>query len=202
MTSVRLGYGLARIVEPDSEILPGRICDIGDVVYLAGGQRREGSVTGVRALLLAMLDDAIRCYLSPKAKLRIEAERWVEGHSLDVPVPFEWVCASFGLDAGAARQALRALRRAAVAPEQVRRVRPNVRHDARVAVRRRRHGEVDPGRRGPRAEREPAARPPEGAPKVRELADMGAVAVVEVDDPSTTPSNQTEKDGSLPLKYD
>lgn len=138
MTALQLGYGIARISEPDLEILPGGAADIPDVVDLGGGERREGLATGVRALLLALLEDSIRCYLSPKQKLRLEAERWIEGRQQGVALTFDAVCASFGLEPEPTRRVLRRWRRCDARPSVFVRSRPNVRHTSMLSTRRRR----------------------------------------------------------------
>lgn len=138
MTALQIGYRVARITEPDFDMLPGIGIDVPDVVGLGGGEHREGTVTGVRALLLALLEDSIRCYLSPKAKLRSDAERWIEGRVQNAAVPFEDVCASFGLEPTATRKMLRRLRHRCMLPKHLGRVRPNVRHTSALSLRRRR----------------------------------------------------------------
>lgn len=144
MVALNVGKRGARFTELDDEVLPIASCDIADVVNLAGGERREGTATGVRALLLAILEDGIRCYLSPRAKLAYEAERWVEGRGKPAAIPFALICASFGLEVSSAQRALRAMRASGQPSRQLRRVRPNVRHTPRVALR---------ARRGPRVVR-------------------------------------------------
>ncbi|HYD47496.1 MAG TPA: hypothetical protein VEB21_04080 [Terriglobales bacterium] len=153
--TLELSYGMARITEPDLELLPAGAYDIPDVVNLGGGERRDGVVTGVRALLLALLEDSVRCYLGDKAALRREAERWIEGRQRGAAVTFEAVCSSFGLDPSATRRHLRRLRLAQADPRQMGRARPNVRHTAVLALRRRRRKR----RHGAAAESEPLASP-------------------------------------------
>lgn len=74
---------------------------------------REGGslpATGVRALLLAVLEDGIRCYFSPEARTRNEAEVWVESSQKRTAFSFPVLCELFGIDPGAARRSLRRLR--------------------------------------------------------------------------------------------
>lgn len=137
MNSLEVSFRTARIRELDHDILPSAL-DLPDIVDLSGGERREGCVTGLRAMLLALLEDSIRCYLSPKERLRVEAERWIEGKHRSVPVSFEDVCASFGLEPGAARQALRQMRQRATHSKHLGRARPNVRPNRTISSRRRR----------------------------------------------------------------
>src|SRR5262245_13274557 len=66
--------------------------------------------TGVRGLLLAVLEDGIRCYFSPVRRVRNEAEPWVESTMQRSAFSFPVLCELFGLDAGAARRSLRVLR--------------------------------------------------------------------------------------------
>ena len=44
---------------------------------LGGGESRSAQYTGTKALMLAILEDGIRSYLSPMSRIRTEAEYWV-----------------------------------------------------------------------------------------------------------------------------
>jgi hypothetical protein len=44
---------------------------------LGGGESRSSQYTGTKALMLAVLEDGIRSYLSPVARIRAEAEYWI-----------------------------------------------------------------------------------------------------------------------------
>lgn len=89
--------------------------------------------TGIRALMLALLDDGVRAYLGPVPRARQEAEHWVhEGRRRHV-FAFDTVCETLGLEPGAVRRALRTLQRdspAALQPAMPRRLRPNGRRQA------------------------------------------------------------------------
>lgn len=67
--------------------------------------RRAEWMTGEKRLLLAVLEDAVRCYIEygengkvcRKKKLFDEAERWIQGEG-DSDLSFEYVCGELGID--------------------------------------------------------------------------------------------------------
>lgn len=76
--------------------------------------------SGVRALMLAVLEDAIRCYFRGDARVRAEAELWIEVGPRHGAFSFDVICESFGLDPAATRKALRRMRNADPAPTMLR----------------------------------------------------------------------------------
>jgi hypothetical protein len=85
--------------------------------------------TGTRALMLAVFEDGIRCYLSNKKRLQREAEMWVYC-SRRLVFSFDVLCETFGLNPNATRRALRELRAASNGFKSLRhRGRQNVRHN-------------------------------------------------------------------------
>lgn len=85
--------------------------------------------TGTKALMLAVLEDGIRCYLSNKKKLQREAELWMYC-SRRLVFSFTVLCETFGLDPNATRAALRHMRKEASGLSSLRhRGRQNVRHN-------------------------------------------------------------------------
>jgi hypothetical protein len=85
--------------------------------------------TGTKALMLAVLEDGIRCYLSDKRRLQREAELWMYC-SRRLVFSFDVLCETFGLDPNATRRALRQLRTGPEGFGSLRhRGRQNVRHN-------------------------------------------------------------------------
>ncbi len=103
---------------------------------VAGGEPRRGQFTGTRALMLAVFEDGIRCYLSSSKGVALEAECWVHSDRVRSPFAFPVICEMLGLDDAAVRVALRRMRERQVSPRQaLPRSRPNVRIANRVRVR-------------------------------------------------------------------
>jgi hypothetical protein len=98
---------------------------------LRGGRGR----TGPHLLMLAVLEDGIRSYLSPNHLVRTEAESWVQSNSRKWPFAFASICDALGFEVEAARKGLERLR-AGLEGKRLRRIRGNVRHVQRVTVRR------------------------------------------------------------------
>jgi hypothetical protein len=85
------------------------------------------------ALMLAVLEDGIRSYLSPIERTRMEAEAWIESKRQDLLFSFHVVCQTLGLEPNAVRRALRRLRIKDASPRTtLGRSRPNVRRSARA----------------------------------------------------------------------
>lgn len=96
-------------------------------------KQRATDAAGIRALMLAVLEDGIRSYCAGTGRAREEAERWIWTHDRTSPFSFAVVCEVLGLDPSAVRKALGRLQPGG-------RVRPNA-GPGRHAVR--------PGRRRP-----------------------------------------------------
>ena len=104
---------------------------------VSGGEPRHTEYTGTKALMLAVLEDGIRSYLSPVGRVRSEAEYWVSARRERSPFSFTVVCETLGLEPDAVRQALERMRSKDVTPRRaLRRSRPNVRRGSRLAERR------------------------------------------------------------------
>jgi hypothetical protein len=118
--------------------------EVGDVdldllrlTSLGGGEPRSTQYTGTKALMLAILEDGIRSYLSPVGRVRSEAEYWVKAARNRSPFSFQVVCETLGLEPEAVRVALERLRARNVSPRRaIQRSRPNVRRQGRIATRR------------------------------------------------------------------
>ena len=103
---------------------------------LGGGEPRHSAVSGIQGLLLAVLEDGIRSYLSPVKEVRAEAEYWVTSGRARSPFCFVVICETLGLEPTAVRQALERLRSQRVNPSRaIGRTRPNVRRAHRVTQR-------------------------------------------------------------------
>lgn len=76
---------------------------------LIGSALGSRPMRGVEALLLAVLDDGIRCFFSSNRRIRQEASTWVEDQREQGPFSFVGLCEYFRLDPWAVRAALRTL---------------------------------------------------------------------------------------------
>jgi hypothetical protein len=119
--------------------------------HLAGGEPRTSQLTGTKALMLAVFEDGIRCYLKGRKLIAVEAENWLESGKRYSPFAFVVLCETFGLDPQAVRATVKRIKREhRDIGEILPRVRNNVRVPGRVCLRkRRRHrrGVSAPGRR-------------------------------------------------------
>lgn len=77
------------------------------------GARRDSYISGEKALMLAVLEDGIRCFQehlrNPRSNPRLlsrEAEEWIRAIDYDWPFSFNNVCETLGIDASALRAAL------------------------------------------------------------------------------------------------
>jgi hypothetical protein len=87
--------------------------------------------TGTESLMMAILEDALRCYLGPPGQLRSEAECWVLGTEAWMPFSFPVVCEALGFSPDALRAGLRQLQSSPGACHRIaRRLRPNSRRVA------------------------------------------------------------------------
>ena len=103
---------------------------------VTGGESRTGQLTGTKALMLAVLEDGIRSFLSSSRLLSSEAEFWIYTHRRQSPFSFSVVCEMLGLDADAVRNTLRRMKRDNVSPRKaIPRARHNVRIPGRVYAR-------------------------------------------------------------------
>jgi hypothetical protein len=77
------------------------------------GARRDSYVSGEKALMLAVLEDGIRCFQehlrNPRSNPRLlsqQAESWIRAVDYDWPFSFNNVCETLGIDPSALRAAL------------------------------------------------------------------------------------------------
>ena len=96
---------------------------------LAGGAPRTGQLTGTKALMLAVLEDGIRCFLGGSRILASEAEFWIYSHRRESPFSFVVVCETLNLDSGAVRRALKRMKSQNV---PARKALPRTRHNVRI----------------------------------------------------------------------
>jgi hypothetical protein len=101
-----------------------------------GGDADRAPITGTRALMLAVLEDAIRCYLDGRKHASEEAERWIMANWRESPFTFVIVCETLRLDPEAVRRSLREMKKAKVSSrDAIPRARNNVRVPGRVCTR-------------------------------------------------------------------
>ena len=106
---------------------------------LGAGEPRSAQYTGIKALMLAVLEEGIRNYLGPDARLRRDAAYWMAAAGHRSPFAFGTVCETLGLEPGAVRRALQRLReKDGSFGKEVGRSRPNVRHSGRLLTRKNR----------------------------------------------------------------
>ena len=127
-----LAYGTAADCSDDA-------LDILWVDHLAGGEPRTSRLTGTKALMLAVFEDGIRCYLGGIKRIAAEAEDWLNSRRRNSPFVFVVLCETFGLDPQAVRETVKQMKREhRSAGEIIPRVRNNVRVPGRVSLRKRR----------------------------------------------------------------
>lgn len=111
--------------------------DVADLSSILGSSAPQASnFSGTKGLLLAVLEDGIRSYLSPVGDVRSEAEYWVNSSRARSPFCFVVICETLGLEPVAVRRALERMRAQDVDPARaIGRTRPNVRRAHRVSQR-------------------------------------------------------------------
>jgi len=110
--------------------------DLFGVFSLGGGEPSAGPYTGIKALMLAVLDNGIASYLSSAPRIRAEAEHWIGTSGRRWPFSFTVVCETLRLEPDAVRAALRRLRARGGEPMRaIGRRRQNVRRAGRLLAR-------------------------------------------------------------------
>lgn len=96
---------------------------------ICGGEHRGLPLFGVRGLMLAMLEDAVRSYLGSDPLGRAEAQAWIDSRQRRWVFSFATICETLGLEPSAARLALRHMREQAAGRRRflVAKSRPNAR---------------------------------------------------------------------------
>ena len=92
--------------------LPAEIGSYDDISAAAldtigGGESTRGRFVGIKALMLAVLDDAISVYLGRAGRMRDEAEDWIMTTGRRSPFAFSVICEMLGLEPDAVRVVLR-----------------------------------------------------------------------------------------------
>jgi hypothetical protein len=106
---------------------------------LNGGEPRGGQLTGTKALMLAVLEDGIRCFLGRSKRFAEEAELWIHSQRRYSPFAFVVVCETLGLDPESVRATVERMKAENISPRQaIPRSRNNVRIPGRVRLRKRR----------------------------------------------------------------
>ena len=121
------------------ELLDGEALDLGEFDLarlhrdpLGGGEPRAGEYTGIKALMLAMLEEGVQSYQSSVERVRIAAESWIMSRRQSSPFSFHVVCDTLGLEPNAVRRAICRLRSGSQERRPLARSRPNVRRTPRL----------------------------------------------------------------------
>lgn len=104
--------------------------EVDALVGAGGGATHAASSIGVKALMLALLEDAIRAYLGPVTSSQREASFWIADSRQRWVFSFPVVCETLGLEPDAVRTALSRMHARSAKLQPVRlvgRSRPNVR---------------------------------------------------------------------------
>jgi hypothetical protein len=110
--------------------------DLLDVSSLGGGRPSCAPYVGLKALMLAVLDNGISCYLGSMARVRAEAEHWIDTKARRSLFSFTVVCETLDLEPDAVRVALQRLRNKNASPSRpFGRSRQNVRAPGRLLAR-------------------------------------------------------------------
>jgi len=82
--------------------------------YYDGMRADNGCARSIKRLMLAVLEDAVRCYLTyansrsrAQRRLFVEAEGWLMDHKADGAFAFDTVCETLGIDPNCLREGLR-----------------------------------------------------------------------------------------------
>jgi hypothetical protein len=110
--------------------------EVAALIGVGGGEQQSARLLGVKALMLAVLEDAIRAYLGPVPRSKEEAALWIADSRSRWVFSFPVVCETLGLEPGAVRSAVRRMEgRCAVAPSLgIGRSRPNSRRQAGLGI--------------------------------------------------------------------
>lgn len=91
--------------------------------------------SGMRALMLAVLEDAIQQFGSPVGRNRAEAERWIMSPERQHVFSFAVICETLDLQPSAVRRSLiRLLAKRPSGPRLLQRARCNVRHTGHIQL--------------------------------------------------------------------
>jgi hypothetical protein len=114
-----------RDFDPEHDVIPW--------VSIGADAARTGAHTGLKALMLAVLENGIAAYLAAPGRRRDEAEAWITAGRHHSPFAFAVVCETLGLEPGAVRATLQAWRAENRSPRELGgRQRGNVRRTERL----------------------------------------------------------------------
>lgn len=86
--------------------------EIAGLIGVCGGESRRGAELGPKALVLAVLEESIRDYLSGSAIARSRTEAWMRGSGAAGAFSFVGVCEVLGFEPTSVRAALERVRAA------------------------------------------------------------------------------------------
>jgi hypothetical protein len=96
--------------------------------------------SGIRALMLAVLENAVHSLKSSKSIVRAEAEHWITSRERRYVFSFAVICETLGLEPSAVRRSVIGLVDKTPTRRRIlRRSRPNVRHSGALQLARARH---------------------------------------------------------------
>jgi hypothetical protein len=105
------GWSPVELVESGEPIMQ-HTQDLLGLGSLGGGGASCEPLKGIKALMAAVLENGISCYLSSTPRLRAEAEYWIGTRADRSPFSFAVVCETLAFEPDAVRAALRRLRNA------------------------------------------------------------------------------------------
>jgi hypothetical protein len=111
-------------MDPEASLLT-QLLSTGTVV-IGGGEPHSAELTGTRALMYAVFEEALRDYRCGQPHLHAQAEAWI-GSERRWPFSFVVVCETLGFEPTAVRRALRRWRDARTQPSYPERLRPYAR---------------------------------------------------------------------------
>ena len=84
--------------------------EVAALLGIGGGEARAVPFVGIKGLMLAMLEDALRAYLGSLPRGREEAAAWIDSRQSRWVFSFTTVCETLGLEPAAVRAAVRRMR--------------------------------------------------------------------------------------------
>ena len=125
----------AQNLHPDSPARPEHQFDGAALPYILAESGGAASCDrGVKNLMIAVLEDGIRCFLGKREEDRLEAEEWMTSEDEGFVFDFKTLCVTLDLDPIAVHESLVALReRQGYVP--ARQIRTRTNHRRRGAIR-------------------------------------------------------------------
>ena len=108
--------------------------EVDAAIGLGGGECAATPFVGVKALMLAILEDAIRAYMGPLDRHHHEAVLWIIDARDPWVFSFRTVCETLGLEPSAVRAALRRIHARSTGGSPIGRSRPNARQHAGLRI--------------------------------------------------------------------